>query len=162
MRRDAKTLERDAARLIAETKATLAAHPSRPPARAKRTLPITQDQFDRTFAEQAGRVLGKRFAHEAHRLADELGIQVHHRVPSRNMQRPARPDTEIVGRIWKLDRPVVQLSDNLAGYELQRVLAHECAHHLGVDDEGLCDVFATNFLRDDAWPAWRPKLARMT
>jgi len=150
-----------ATQLIAESRAVLARHPSRrPPATQKSPIPIPEALLDEMIALQSGRILGRKFGHNAHQLAQHLGVTVQHDVPLATLQDATRPSTTILGRIWKLPYPIVQLADTLGGYNLNRVLAHELGHYLGFSQERLCDVFAKEFQRisDDEMPGgkWRP------
>jgi hypothetical protein len=51
------------------------------------------------------------------------------------------------------------LATGLSAYEDRRVLAHELAHHLGIDGEADADLFAKRFMAvaDDEMPGgkWR-------
>lgn len=92
-----------------------------------------------------GRRLGLRFAHNAEWLARALGVPVQY-VPMAQLQNPNRPAITILGRTWDFSGgPIIQLAQELNGYQRNRVLAHELGHVLKLPDERLCEAFASRF-----------------
>lgn len=102
-----------------------------------------QETFARLQAALVGHALGRYFEHDANTLALWLGIPVED-VDVAVIEATNPPALPVRG-VFFHDRNLIQLDDSMDADYRNWILAHECAHSLGLRDEHGCNLFAQAF-----------------
>lgn len=94
-------------------------------------------------AHVEGAALGAQHRGNPWRAAAAMGIEVR-RVPIASLQ-DADDARFVLGRIWRVNPPVVEIGAELRSGDAETTLRHELGHAVGFRDEALADVFGKAF-----------------